>query len=214
MAEHVSYWICSCGKSNLNNVKQCASCGKKRSKKRLYLSLAGIIIVIGFLTLFSAASDKDHTADFHQQSQTDFLSVIERAQAGVLQSPNSLQSSEILEHRNHELTRFAVVDNWSGTVRGVQRMRGKGAVSIEFSGVQVVAGVYLMLGLDTLVSNSSSELYQSLLNLRLGDRVQFSGNFVVRRGRIVELSYTDSGSLTAPEFLFKFSSVEKVESEL
>ena len=90
-------------------------------------------------------------------------------------------------------------------------MQGKGAVSIEFNGVQVVAGVHLMLGLDTLVPERSAELYQSLLGLASGDSVQFSGDFAVHEGSVVELSYTGSGSLSAPEFLFSFSKIDKMK---
>ncbi len=211
MAEHVSYWICSCGKSNLNSVKRCASCGKKRSRKRLYLSAVGVIFFASFVMISLSNNTSNHATEFEQKSQVEFLSVLERAKEDVLQSPNSLLSSEILERRDQDLTQFAGVENWTGTVRGVQRMQGKGAVSIEFNGVQVVAGVHLMLGLDTLVPERSAELYQSLLGLASGDSVQFSGDFAVHEGSVVELSYTGSGSLSAPEFLFSFSKIDKMK---
>ena len=90
-------------------------------------------------------------------------------------------------------------------------MQGKGAISIEFDGARVVAGVYLMNGLDTLITERSTELYKSLLNLAAGDNVRFSGEFLVFRNSLVELSYTGTGSLSAPEFLFSFSSIERTE---
>lgn len=211
MAEHVSYWICSCGKSNLKSVNRCASCGKRRSRRKLYLSLAATTLLIILLSVFSSETPSEDLATSLPNAQLDFVSVIERAQADARASPNSLRSSEILRDRDQNLTRFAEVNDWRGTVRGVQSMQGKGAVSIEFNGVQVIAGVHLMYGLDTLIPQSSTEIYQSLLPLTAGDSVQFSGEFSVFQNSLVELSYTGSGSLSAPEFLFSFSQIEKID---
>lgn len=210
MAEHVSYWICSCGKSNLKGVRQCAHCGKKRSRKSLLLSI-GVVALLLALAFGLAEAPSDEAVAALPQSQTDFVSVIELAQADVRASPNSLRSTERLRERDQDLTRFSEVSDWIGTVRGVHSMQGKGAVSVEFSGAQVVAGVHLMYGLDTLIPQSSTELYEALLNLSVGDNVRFSGEFIVYKNSLVELSYTGGGSLSAPEFLFSFSGVERVE---
>ena len=84
-------------------------------------------------------------------------------------------------------------------------MQGKGAVSIDIGGATVLAGVHLSLGLDTLIPPSQYDVYTEMLSLQRGDTVQFSGRFLIHSGRLVEMSYTGSGTILSPEFLFEFS---------
>ena len=84
-------------------------------------------------------------------------------------------------------------------------MQGKGAVSIDIGGATVLAGVHLSLGLDTLIPPFQYDVYTEMLSLQRGDTVQFSGRFLIHSGRLVEMSYTGSGTILSPEFLFEFS---------
>ena len=83
-------------------------------------------------------------------------------------------------------------------------MQGKGGVSIDIGGVTVLAGIHLTYGLDTLVSSSQSAVYSELLSLRRGDRVQFSGRFVIHNGSLGEMSYTGSGAILHPNSYSSF----------
>ena len=65
-------------------------------------------------------------------------------------------------------------------------------------------------GLNTLVDPSESIVYNELLELWRGDRVQFSGRFVAHNGTLVEMSYNRSGTIETPEFLFEFSGIQRV----
>jgi hypothetical protein len=79
----------------------------------------------------------------------------------------------------------------------------------DIGGVTVLAGVHLSLGLDTLIPPSQSDVYTELLSLQRGDDVIFSGRFLVHSGSLVEMSYTGSGAISAPEFLFEFSELSR-----
>jgi len=210
MAEDVSYWICSCGKSNLKSVKKCASCQKRRPRRWLLYGGLVIIALVAVAILSSPPESPSETSSGRPESQRAFLTRISFAQDEAANAPNSLAFSELLDSRDSQLTEISVVENWSGTVRGIQRMQGKGGVSIDIGGVTVLAGVHLTYGLDTLVSPSQSAVYSELLSLRRSDRVQFSGRFVTHNGSLVEMSYTGSGAISTPEFLFEFSAIELI----
>lgn len=173
----------------------------------------GGLVVTALVTvaiLSSPPEPPNETLSEQPDSQRAFLARIATAQDEAANAPNSLAFSDLLDLRDSQLTEISVVENWSGTVRGIQRMQGKGGVSIDIGGVTVLAGVHLTYGLDTLVSPSQSAVYSELLSLRRDDRVQFSGRFVIHNGSLVEMSYTGSGAVSTPEFLFEFSAIELI----
>lgn len=210
MAESVSYWICSCGKSNLKSFRRCAACKKRRPRQwLLYASL----VVAGIVALAVFSPDPRTPTEIRSglpAAQRAFLVQVEAAHKSAITAPNSLAFNDLLDLRDTQLAELSSVERWSGTVQGIQRMQGKGAVSIDIGGATVLAGVHLSLGLDTLISPSQNEVYTELLSLQRGDTVQFSGRFLVLRGSLVEMSYTGSGAISAPEFLFEFSEVSRL----
>lgn len=211
MAESVSYWICSCGKSNLNAQRRCSVCKKKRPLSwRAYGAVAVGVILL--LALVMPKSDDEVGWDTNLPgSQAAFLESIRRARSDILAAQNSLAASQALAMRDVELSQSATVWQWRGRVLGVQQMQGKGALSIEVGGAELVAGVHLMLGLDTLVPPDDQPLFEQVSGLRVGDIVEVSGQFVAHDGALVELSYTGTGSVTSPRFLFEFSEVLPVK---
>lgn len=207
MAEDVSYWICSCGKSNLKSIKKCASCQKRHPRRWTLYGLLAIILLIGVVVISTPNPLPKNDEIVLPKEQEWFLSRISSVQEAASATPNSLAFNELINLRDNELTRTSSVEVWSGTVLGIQKMQGKGAVSIDIGGARVLAGVHLTYGLDTLVRPSQSAVYKELLLLRRGDNVQFSGRFSIHNGSLVEMSYTGSGTISTPEFLFEFSAI-------
>lgn len=211
MAESVHYWICSCGKSNLKGARRCSACRKRRPLSWGFYALAAIgVIVLVALMIPSPEEGETAHADI-PAAQVEFLAAIERAKREIRQAPNSLAASETLASRDFKLAELASVSDWRGSIAGIQQMQGKGAVAIDLGGVEIIAGVYLLLGLDTLISPGRRELYGQLLSLRAGDEVVVSGRFVELNGSLVELSYTGYGSVSSPQFLFDFSRISPTE---
>lgn len=171
------------------------------------------MIVAGIVAVAVFSSDPSPPTEIRSgipDVQREFLVEIEDAREAATSAANPLAFNDLLDMRDNRLAELSSVENWSGTVQGIQRMQGKGAVSIDIGGATVLAGVHLSLGLDTLIPPSQSEVYTELLSLQRGDVVQFSGRFLVNRGSLVEMSYTGSSAISAPEFLFEFSEVSRL----
>jgi hypothetical protein len=67
------------------------------------------------------------------------------------------------------------------------------------------------IGADTLVE-PGSRLFGSLGKLNIADRVKFSGEFLASKVDCVkEASMSLQGSMSKPEYLMRFSTVEKIE---
>lgn len=210
MAESVSYWICSCGKSNLNNTKRCAACQKR---KPLSWWVYGSIALAGLLAVALALPSSEQSQPARTgipQSQQEFLAAVAEARREIAASANPLAASETLSSRDRDLSQHTDVIEWRGAVTGIQRMQGKGAIGVDIGDVELVAGQHLLLGLDTLIPPTQRDLFSQLLAMESGQEVIISGNFVVHDGSLVELSYTGAGSATAPRFLFSFSQISQV----
>lgn len=210
MAESVSYWICSCGKSNLKSSKKCAGCAKRRPRRWLMYGAILAAAVVGIAMLSPTQTPPDPALNL-PSAQQDFLSEIETFQAQVSLSPNSLALQELVKFRDAQIANIASPEGWSGVVLGVQSIQGKGGISIDIGGVNLLAGVHLSYGLDTLISPSQSKIYDTLLTLQRGDKVTLSGDFENRNGSVVEMSYTGQAAVSNPEFLFNFRSLESTE---
>jgi hypothetical protein len=175
----------------------------------LFLGLPiALLILIAILGQKNSDDARNSPLAVEQQA---FLSIIEQSRTKIYEVPNSLAASEALRLRDTSLAKFANVVGWQGVVLGVQRMQGKGGISIDIGGANVVAGVYLAYELDTLISPDNTRLFTEILNLKRGDRVVFSGRFVKNNGSVVELSYTGAGSVSSPEFLFEFSEISALD---
>lgn len=173
----------------------------------MFFGSLSIVCLVVFAVIFLHTPPPSESGSGLPESQRDFLSRIVSAQNEAAATPNSLAFNELLDLRDRQLTEISAVENWSGIVLGIQRMQGKGAISIDIGGVTVLAGVHLTYGLDTLIQPSQSAVYAQLLSLRRGDRVRFSGRFSIYNGSFVEMSYTGSGAISTPEFLFEFSAI-------
>lgn len=210
MAESVSYWICSCGKSNLKSSKKCAGCAKRRPQRWLIYGAILAAAVVGIAMLSPTQPPSDPALNL-PSAQQDFLSEIEAFQAQVILSPNSLALQELVKSRDAQIANIASPEGWSGVVLRVQSIQGKGGISIDIGGVNLLAGVHLSYGLDTLISPSQSKIYDTLLTLQRGDKVTLSGDFKNRNGSVVEMSYTGQAAVSNPEFIFTFRSLESTE---
>jgi len=101
------------------------------------------------------------------------------------------------------------VDDWVGRVASLSTNGdGKGVLAIEIGSrifVKTWNNAVSDIGDRTLL-DPDSPIYKQALSLRQGQRVQFSGNlFASSTDCVREGSVTLQGSLTEPEFIFRFS---------
>lgn len=158
--------------------------------------------------MLSPAPPQPETALNLPAAQQGFLSEIEAFQSQVSFARNSLTLRELIQTRDTQIANISSPERWSGIVLGVQSVQGKGGISVDIGGVNLLAGVHLSYGLDTLIPSSQSTVFHTLLSLRRGDKVTFSGDFESHNGSVVEMNYTGQSTVSNPEFLFTFRSLE------
>ena len=104
------------------------------------------------------------------------------------------------------------VEDWTGTVETLSSNGdGKGVLSISLGdeiSVKTWNNALSDVGSDTLLEPRSL-IHLTAMTLRKGQTVHFSGSFIHRAtvDCIVEASMTLYGSMTRPEFIFKFSEI-------
>jgi hypothetical protein len=104
--------------------------------------------------------------------------------------------------------------NWIGKLTGLTtNSEGKGVITIELIRGLIYAKTWNNslsdIGADTLVE-PASRLFNSLGKLNISERVKFSGEFLSSKVDCVkEASMSLQGSMTQPEYLMRFSTVEK-----
>lgn len=211
MAEELTFWVCSCGRSNQKRSKKCVSCKKRRPIRRQTYAVLIVLVVLSLSFIFASDKDDIESANQLPESQKQFLSTIEEAYVTAAGS-NSLVLYETLNDRNIKLKSFAKAQDWIGTVVGIEEMKGKGAISINLGGPRIVAGEHLFYGLNTLIPKEKQEIYNLLISATNGDRVLISGEFVIHNQQLVDLNYTNYGSLDEPKFLFDFTSISILEN--
>lgn len=165
----------------------------------------------------SAASAKTNAALPKDESQ--FISAITSLEAAYSEAPNEFQKSTIRKQRAVEIGGILPtrnVTNWTGEVAEMHTTSdGRGVLSIKLPGelhieVETVNNGLSDIGEDTLIPQGSP-LYNQIAHLAVGDNVLFSGTFQPGdRDYIEEVSITEEGSMTDPDFIFGFANVSKI----
>jgi len=93
--------------------------------------------------------------------------------------------------------------------------QGKGIISVQLEGteirVETLNNAISDLTFNTLIEHGSP-LYKTISELNLGDKVMFSGTFLSGEDDyIAEGSLTEFGAMTSPDFIFRFSDIEKLK---
>jgi hypothetical protein len=149
-----------------------------------------------------------------------FIDAIEKARAEFRDGTNEMAKGASRAHRAEALCDlFAnnfTVSNWTGTVAQLSsNSDGKGVLAITLAPditVRTSNNSFSDLFDHTLIEPTSS-VYNQAVALRNGQHVTFSGTFTVAEGVapladcIHEVSLTQYGSMTKPEFFFRFSAI-------
>ena len=133
------------------------------------------------------------------------------------QSTNELQKSSTKRKRSNKLKEFfkgkVSISNWVGRVSRLgTTSSGNAELNIKLSGNQSISiGTTNNELSDALQTTTlipiGSKLFDKVSGFSTGDKIRFSGNFIVsdEGSYIKEQSITESGSMRNPEFLFQFS---------
>jgi hypothetical protein len=108
------------------------------------------------------------------------------------------------------------VSGWVGEVKDISTssVDNSIALSLNFSGYPIEIQTWSNFLSDNLSGEKTmielnSTLGQKIVSLRIGQKIKFSGKFLADNGEngIEEISITESGSMTEPEFAFVFSDI-------
>lgn len=178
------------------------------------------LITVFFILAISACSD-EAPVNLLNSSQVEFCKVIshfrdayasEEKKDFYIDQEITLQNiyDQRIEYLKSVL-KGGAVENWEGTISNIVVLKGKGA----FLEVELSCEAYLepqdglIIGIDTL-------LYQDLRRYSENSKIMFSGHFITplnqeslgkypHQNYYGEKSFSKTGSMREPEFLFKFT---------
>ena len=155
------------------------------------------------------------------KSQLVFIKTVEPFCAAYVAAPNELKKSALRAQRKIAISKMVgngKVAGWIGTLEGMgTNSEGKAYVAVKLEGSRSISvktwnNALSDIGSNTLIENGSN-LFNSISNCSKGDKVVFSGHFFAGKlsklDFIEEASLTEMGSMTSPEFIFKFSAISK-----
>lgn len=204
MADEISYWVCSCGKANLNDVKTCASCGKRKPWRQFFVYAAvGALLCAIIIPLSISPVSKIEKSN----PQIAFEEVVRSTARDFGRAPNAVAQHDLITKRDTDLS--SSVSAWIGTVRSVSLMTNGAALEVAIGDATFVAGVWIGAKLDTVIRPTSS-LYSVAIDLKAGDMVRISGIIQKHAGHLAEISYSDNGSAMSPRYIFDYTSIGKL----
>jgi hypothetical protein len=179
-------------------------------------SLKSGFAILAFCALISVAAcgllDEKGPAD-----QQVFVELISKARdAYNSASANAILRDEIYRRRTTELCAYFPqtldIKNWVGQMKRVDSVGEKASISIFMQG-QIWLNTSSVEP-STLISRDTS-LFPVVANLKgsmlRGDRLRFSGTFFPETTKCLrEFSVTQRGSMSEPEFLFRFTDIVKI----
>ena len=153
--------------------------------------------------------------------QTQFINIVESFYQPYKEAPNELKKSALRTDRKTALEKFTpnrTVNNWIGRIKEMTtNSSGDAHIALHLEGSKAIVIKTWNNSLSDLMDGTliihGSPLYNNLINLSKGDLVRFSGNFFHGGNSLDflrETSITEEGSMTEPDFIFKFTNAEKL----
>jgi hypothetical protein len=204
---------------------------RSQNKSKFGRNLGGALVFIGAIVLLvwigNSADKSPHPAAATAPSQkpvavaarvmpsdeTSFIGIVQKAhRAYSAAGSNELQAGSTRPARAKELCstfRGFKVSAWTGVVSQLSTNNdGHGVVVIDIAD-DVQIGTWNNSISDSFhhtMLDPESPLYRTALSLQKGAPVKFSGEFFRKDSDcFYESSITQSGSMTAPQFIFRFS---------
>lgn len=149
------------------------------------------------------------------ESELAAIATIEKFQSKYEKASNDLQRADVRLKRDDAICKAnggSSVKNWTGVVKTIGgTSEGQGYLT-----VQVAEGVTLETWNNTLsdiddntLIPRKSPLYKTVLSLKEGQLVTFSGSFVPADGSCLNtMNFTEVFAMYTPEFVFRFSQIK------
>ena len=177
--------------------------------------ITSFLIISFFLVLAFGSSDDDEESVNTEveisiplpSEQANFSAIIDSMYNVYTVQPNELKKSPVKKARNslfEEIKFNRKVTNWIGKLdRMSTSSSGNASINIKLIGSR--AEVHTLGDIEL-----NSDLFNDIASLSEGDTIVISGSFIREYSEyLYESSVTESGSMSNPEFYFKFKSIEK-----
>jgi hypothetical protein len=171
--------------------------------------IATFLFLIASSGLVSAETKTVTVSDF----QKGFIETVQSYSAQYEAAPNELKKSTVSRKRLEALAELKgdpqKISGWYGTIEKLGTTgEGDAFIAIRLLVDNITASTwnnnFSDAGSKTLIKNGSP-LYEKISDMAEGNVVMFSGAFL---GKVKNVS--EKGRMTDPDFLFKFSKIEKV----
>jgi hypothetical protein len=216
------------------SARACPHCGARRSRFRLVKWIGGGVIAISVLAAIAGQDEplQNQTKTVTEVSpsltvssgalalpdqQNRFLTVTADYGERFESSANELQQSVLRDERRSALVKALgsqrSVNGWLGTIRRLEtNSEGKAILAVQLSSNTDIMTWNNALSdiLDETLIDKGTPVYRALLKMSVGDPVAVSGSFFPSsKDGVQETSVTIRGSMTNPEFLFRFHDISK-----
>lgn len=155
--------------------------------------------------------------------QEQFEAVRQQAARDYERAPNEIKKSAVFNRANVAAKKIVAHDGfvargWQGIVSSLTTDQGGNyaflVVKSELNSrvkYMTVSSALFDDETETAIKKGTA-LYRTLSDIAVGDRVVFIARFLPHSQRLIrEMSLTEQGSLSEPEFLVRFQDVRKVE---
>ncbi|MDY0164516.1 hypothetical protein [Desulfobotulus sp.] len=196
----------------------------RKNKKSKTISVGGgflgaciFFVVVSFALIPSNTNTNGrHQDKIKPAAQEAFERAISQHMRQYEATKNELVQRQLREQRKNKIAEILPdksATHWLGVVKEIGATSdGKGILAINIDGgiqIKTYNNFFSDAGPKTLIP-PDSDLYKVLLTLNPGSRVVFSGSFFEsRQDYINEISISEAGSMRMPEFLMRFSFVER-----
>lgn len=178
-----------------------------------YISILGAIIIV-LVIMGTRTSSQSVESSPYPSDEKQFMSSVETAYSRA-KSANDLQKKDIEKQRDndicHSLGSDSLVSGWIGEIADISSTSsGNATIELKLSdGIVIETWNNALSDIrDHTIIDKKSDVYKDIYNLSIGSKVVFSGSFIKDDYHCAtESSLTTDGSLSSPEFLFKFSHV-------
>jgi len=204
---------------------------KKPIWKKWWFWTAAVVIVVAMAnqgkqeTPAAASTEKAKTETAIPQiplpgDQLELIRVVNDCMTEYLAQPNELKKSAVRSKRGemlkNALSSSCQVKDWIGTIKEMKTTGDGNAILVmQITDSPATIGTtnneFSDL-IDKTLIPQSSELFKTIAELNVGDRVSFSGRFASsdKNDFISERSITEQGSMEEPAFMFHFSNIKKL----
>jgi hypothetical protein len=174
-----------------------------------------LLALLGLALATPAMADDDLPAAGVPQDEASFLVAVTAARSEYNLCQNDMAKGASRLNREKALCSILTgthIDQWIGKATSLTtNSSGKGIIVVQIApGVTIeTTNNEISDALDHTLLSQDSSVFRQAMTLKEGDTISFSGDFISSDiDCIREMSITLEGSMTEPEFLFHFTSIE------